>query len=446
MTINNEDKKLNFLSEREQSQACLNSAEHEKNQGRKVLNVPNLRFKEFQGEWEKCTLGNNVKIQGGYAFKSELFLRKGIPIIRISNLPQNASFVDLDDCTYYKEGNYNSFEVHNGDLLIAMSGATTGKTAIYNRKTLAYLNQRVGLFKSTNRDSLYYPFLYALVSTPVFKRQLSTRLIAGAQPNISSSDIESIRISIPQKNEQEKIAHLMLLLNERITTQNKNIEDLKKLKVAIIEKMFCSPNQEQPMCRIKGFKQPLTTYKLGSFCSRIVTKNKDAKCSLVLTIAAQYGLVNQETFFNKSVASENLTGYYLLHKGEFAYNRSYSAGYDWGTVKRLDNYDEGVLSTLYICFKINETIVDSDYLAYYFESTKWHRGLSDIAGEGARNHGLLNVSMADYFNTKHRFPVIEEQKAIAKILNAITEKERKATLLGECYQKQKQYLLRQMFI
>ena len=184
----------------------------------------------------------------------------------------------------------------------------------------------------------------------------------------------------------------------------------------------------------------------ANFSSRIATKNKDSKCSLVLTIAAQYGLVNQESFFNKSVASENLTGYYLLHKGEFAYNRSYSAGYDWGAVKRLDNYDEGVLSTLYICFKINKTIVDSDYLAYYFESTKWHRGLSDIAGEGARNHGLLNVSITDYFNTKHRFPVIEEQKAIAKMLNTITEKERKATLLGECYQKQKQYLLRQMFI
>ena len=220
----------------------------------------------------------------------------------------------------------------------------------------------------------------------------------------------------------------------------------KSLRSALIEKVFCSPNQEHPMCRIEGFEQALSTYKMSDFSSRIAKKNKDGKCSLVLTIAAQYGLVNQESFFNKSVASENLTGYYLLHKGEFAYNRSYSAGYDWGAVKRLDDYDEGVLSTLYICFKINETIVDSDYLSYYFESIKWHRGLSDIAGEGARNHGLLNVSMTDYFNTKHRFPVIEEQKAIAKMLNAITEKERKATLLRECYQKQKQYLLRQMFI
>ena len=258
--------------------------------------------------------------------------------------------------------------------------------------------------------------------------------------------LKGVKTFNPCLEEQKKIAGLLALLDERIATQNKIIEDLKKLKSAIVEKVFCSPNQEYPMCRIEGFEQAQSTYKMSDFSSRIATKNKDSKCSLVLTIAAQYGLVNQESFFNKSVASENLTGYYLLHKGEFAYNRSYSAGYDWGTVKRLDNYDQGVLSTLYICFKINEIIVDSDYLAYYFESTKWHRGLSDIAGEGARNHGLLNVSITDYFNTKHRFPVIEEQKAIAKMLNTITEKERKATLLGECYQKQKQYLLRQMFI
>ena len=263
--------------------------------------------------------------------------------------------------------------------------------------------------------------------------------------HLYGESIKGLTVSFPSNKEQQKISTLLSLIDERIATQSKLIEDLKKLKSAIVEKVFCSPNQEYPMCRIEGFEQALSTYKMSDFSSRIATKNKDSKCSLVLTIAAQYGLVNQESFFNKSVASENLTGYYLLHKGEFAYNRSYSAGYDWGTVKRLDNYDEGVLSTLYICFKINETIVDSDYLAYYFESTKWHRGMSDIAGEGARNHGLLNVSMADYFNTKHRFPVIEEQKAIAKILNAITEKERKATLLGECYQKQKQYLLCQMF-
>ena len=294
-------------------------------------------------------------------------------------------------------------------------------------------------------DTVAKDYLHYAVANDKFINYVMSGAKGVKMPRGDKNQMRTYQLSLPSIQEQYKIAKLLTLLDERIATQSKLIEDLKKLKSAIVEKVFCSPNQEHPMCRIEGFGQALSTYKMSDFSSRIATKNKDSKCSLVLTIAAQYGLVNQESFFNKSVASENLTGYYLLHKGEFAYNRSYSAGYDWGTVKRLDNYDEGVLSTLYICFKINETIVDSDYLAYYFESTKWHRGLSDIAGEGARNHGLLNVSMADYFNTKHRFPVIEEQKTIAKILNAITEKERKATMLGECYQKQKQYLLCQMF-
>ena len=331
------------------------------------------------------------------------------------------------------------------DLLVCArngSARLIGKNAILHD---ADANQTFGAFMMVFRSDKNH-FVHQLLNTRRYSSQVSENL--GARINqITSSDLSSFEFFFPTENsEMNKIAALLDLLDERIATQNKIIEDLKKLKVAIIEKMFCSPNQEQPMCRIKGFKQPLTTYKLGSFCSRIVTKNKDAKCSLVLTIAAQYGLVNQESFFNKSVASENLTGYYLLQKGEFAYNRSYSMGYDWGAVKRLDNYDKGVLSTLYICFKINETIVDSDYLAYYFESSKWHRGLSNIAGEGARNHGLLNVSVTDYFNTQHRFPPIEEQKTIAKMLNSITEKESEAVKLGECYQKQKQYLLRKMFI
>ena len=312
-----------------------------------------------------------------------------------------------------------------------------------NKNDVAFNQDVKGLIANDTVNNRF--LLYWLKSKEQRLKYMVTGTGLGAG-KLDTNDLLSMSVYAPSMNEQDKIAKLLSLLDERIATQNKIIEDLKKLKSAIIEKVFCSPNQECPICRVEGFEQTLTTYKMNDFCSRIATKNKDSKCSLVLTIAAQYGLVNQESFFNKSVASENLTGYYLLHKGEFAYNRSYSAGYDWGAVKRLDNYDEGVLSTLYICFKINETIVESDYLAYYFESTKWHRGLSDIAGEGARNHGLLNVSMTDYFNTKHRFPVIEEQKAIVKMLNAITEKERKATLLGECYQKQKQYFLRQMFI
>ena len=411
------------------------------------LNVPHLRFPEFQGEWEKHGLSEYLDFKNGLNPDSKRF-GKGIKFISVMDILNNP--VITYDCirasVQATDAEISSFSVENGDILFQRSSETLEDVGRAN----VYIDDRVAVFggfvirgkKKANYNPLFFRYL---LSSPYARKRIIP-MGAGAQHfNIGQEGLSKVLLNFPSIEEQTKIASLLHLLDERIATQSKLIEDLKKLKSAIVEKVFCSPYQEYPMCRIEGFEQALSTYKMSDFSSRIATKNKDSKCSLVLTIAAQYGLVNQESFFNKSVASENLTGYYLLHKGEFAYNRSYSAGYDWGAVKRLDNYDEGVLSTLYICFKINETIVDSDYLTYYFESTKWHRGLSDIAGEGARNHGLLNVSMTDYFNTKHRFPVIEEQKAIAKMLNTITEKERKATLLGECYQKQKQYLLCQMF-
>ena len=418
------------------------------NNEHKKLNVPNLRFPEFSGEWEEFGLSELLDFKNGLNPKPDKF-GKGIKFISVMDILNNA--VITYDCIKASvdvtEKELSDFSVEKGDMLFQRSSETledVGRANVYmDDKTAVFGGFVIRGKKKGEYDPQYFNYL---LRSP-FARKRIIPMGAGAQHfNIGQEGLSKVKLHFANIEEQNKIGKILSLLDERISIQSKIIEDLKKLKVAIIEQVFCSPNQEYPICRIKGFKQPLTTYKLSSFCSRIVTKNKDAKCSLVLTIAAQYGLVNQESFFNKSVASENLTGYYLLHKGEFAYNRSYSTGYDWGAVKRLDNYDKGVLSTLYICFKINETIVDSDYLTYYFESTKWHKGLSDIAGEGARNHGLLNVSMTDYFNTKHRFPVIEEQKAIAKMLNAITEKERKATLLGECYQKQKQYLLRQMFI
>ena len=418
------------------------------NKEQNKLNVPPLRFPEFHGEWEKCKLGElAVKVGSGSTPKggNAVYTTSGHCFVRSQNVGMGHLILNdiayIDELTHQKQ---KSTELRTNDVLLNITGASIGRTALATEEINGgNVNQHVCIIRTNG--NVEPSFICDYIQTSKIQKYIQSLQTGGSREGLNFEQIRSFPINIPTVEEQVKIAKLLSLINERIATQSKLIEDLKKLKSAIIEKVFCSPNQEHPMCRIEGFEQALSTYKMSDFSSRIVSKNKDSKCSLVLTIAAQYGLVNQESFFNKSVASENLTGYYLLHKGEFAYNRSYSAGYDWGAVKRLNNYDEGVLSTLYICFKINETIVDSDYLAYYFESSKWHKGLSDIAGEGARNHGLLNVSMTDYFNTKHRFPVIEEQKAIAKMLNAIIEKERKATLLGECYQKQKQYLLCQMF-
>ena len=161
---------------------------------------------------------------------------------------------------------------------------------------------------------------------------------------------------------------------------------------------------------------------LSEIAARVTRKNKDNASKLPLTISAQYGLVDQISFFNKVVASADMSNYYLLRQGEFAYNKSYSSDYPWGAIKRLDRYPQGALSSLYICFAVNDK-VDSDFAVHYFESSKWHREVSNIAGEGARNHGLLNIAVGDFFDTKHRLPSSkEEQKEIAALLNLITER------------------------
>ena len=251
---------------------------------------------------------------------------------------------------------------------------------------------------------------------------------------------------MPSKPEQTKIATLLRLIDERVATQNKIIEALKLLRDAISDAMFCSPKQSAPRKRIKGFYTDWQKVHLNDICSRVTRKNTNGRCYSVLTIAAQYGLVSQLEFFNKSVASENLEGYYLLQKGDFAYNKSYSSEYTCGAVKRLDRYEEGVLSPLYICFRPDPSKVDSDYLAYYFESKKWHREIMDISVEGARNHGLLNISVIDYFNTIHRIPNIEEQRAIAKVIKTIIHKMSSEQTILDCYVKQRTFLLQQMFI
>ena len=167
---------------------------------------------------------------------------------------------------------------------------------------------------------------------------------------------------------------------------------------------------------------PYKKYNLYEFATHVTRKNKDNVSNLPLTISAQYGLVDQVSFFNKTVASKDMSGYYLLKNGEFAYNKSYSNDYPWGAIKRLDLYNMGCLSTLYICFKSNDNIVNSNYLVHYFESPKWHKQVADIAGEGARNHGLLNIAVNDFFNTKHAVPTIENQIKIARFLDLIEER------------------------
>lgn len=154
---------------------------------------------------------------------------------------------------------------------------------------------------------------------------------------------------------------------------------------------------EIPKLRFAGFDDGWEQKRLSSIVERVVRRNQDLISELPLTISAQFGLIDQNEFFDKRIASKDVTGYYLIYKGEFAYNKSRSGDAPLGAIKRLDRYENGVLSTLYIVFKIkDENLISSDYIAVYYDTTNWHKEVKSIAAEGARNHGLLNIVPSDF--------------------------------------------------
>lgn len=174
---------------------------------------------------------------------------------------------------------------------------------------------------------------------------------------------------------------------------------------------------------------------LYQLTQRVTRKNKENNKN-ILTISAQQGLINQEKFFNKLVSAKNVQNYYLLYKNEFAYNKSYSKGYPMGAIKKLTNYDKGVVSTLYICFNFIEG--NDSYFEQYFESGKHNKELEKVAQEGARNHGLLNLGINDFFNRELLVPSAKEQTKIANFLTTldvrISQQEKQCQLL-EQYKK-----------
>lgn len=164
-------------------------------------------------------------------------------------------------------------------------------------------------------------------------------------------------------------------------------------------------------------------------------KNSNLESTLALTIASAYGLVSQAEYFNNLVVGSNIQNYYLLKKGEFAYNKSYSNGYPFGSVKRLDRYEQGILSTLYIVFSIDNS-VSSDYITHFFDTTLWHKEIAERAEEGARNHGLLNIATRDFFDIYIWMPdSVKEQQSIASFFTSL---DRQITLHTQRLEKLKQ--------
>lgn len=185
--------------------------------------------------------------------------------------------------------------------------------------------------------------------------------------------------------------------------------------------------------------------QLGDVADRVTRKNKNNETDIPLTISSLDGLVDQRTYFGKTIASRDMSGYFLLKNGEFAYNKSYSVGFDYGSIKRLDKYDQGALSSLYICFALKDE-KNSDFMTCYFNSLVWNKEMPMICAEGARNHGLLNVSPTDFFTISINMPTsFEEQQKIASFFYDLDEVIAKSEAEVAAWEKRKKGVMQKIF-
>ena len=302
------------------------------------------------------------------------------------------------------------------------------------------------VFCGNNNDTFFISLV--LNNSDDVVREIGYTCTGTGQKVLSFLDLQKMSLRVPSYEEQKNISTYFDMFDNLITLQQRKYDKLVNVKKSMLEKMFPREGAKVPEIRFEGFTDDWEQRKLSDIVERVTRKNQDLESELPLTISAQYGLIDQNEFFDKRIASKDVSGYYLVKNGEFAYNKSTSTDAPWGAIKRLDRYDMGVLSTLYIVFSIlEEDKTDSDYLVTYYDTALWHKGVQAVAAEGARNHGLLNISAEDFLETSLQLPQdVEEQKLIGKYFkkleSLITLQQRKLEKLNNI----KKSMLEKMFV
>ena len=408
--------------------------------------VPKLRFPEFTDDWEQRKLFEMATFSKGSGYSKADLAPSGTPIILYGRMYTKYETI-IKEVDTFAEEKAGSVYSKGGEVIVPASGETAEdiSRASVVENTGVLLGGDINIIHPN--DNLIPGFLALTISNGNQQKKLSAKAQGASIVHLHNEDLKDVDILYPTIAEQRKISEFFQGLDDTITLHQRKLEDLRILKKSMLQKMFPSEGNSVPEVRFPEFTAAWEQRKLGDIVERITRKNENLESILPLTISAQYGLIDQNEFFDKRIASKDVSGYYLVRKGEFAYNKSTSSDAPWGAIKRLDRYESGVLSTLYIVFRIlDEEKIDSDYLVTYYDTDLWHKGVQAIAAEGARNHGLLNIAPADFFETTVSMPQdIEEQRKIGAYFKnldcLITLHQRKCDDL----QKLKKALLQQMF-
>lgn len=363
---------------------------------------PEIRFPGFTEDWEERKLGTLLKYEQPtkYIVKSTDY-NEGF---EIPVLTAGKSFI----LGYTNEVDGIKNASKDSPIIIFDDFTTSSHYVDFPFKVKSSAMKLLDL----TTDSLDFYFIFNILKNIKYVPQSHERHWI--------AKFSEFKVLVPSYDEQQKIGTFFQQLDDTIALHQRKLDLLKETKKGFLQKMFPKNGAKVPEIRFPGFTEDWEQRKLGEVVERVTRKNKKLESIRPLTISAQEGLIDQNEFFNKTVASRDVSGYYLVKKGEFAYNKSYSNGYPWGAVKRLNQYDMGVLSTLYIVFKPKK--IDSDFLEKYYDTTYWYKEVSKHAAEGARNHGLLNIAASDFFETEIVMPLkIEEQQKIGAFFKQLDD-------------------------
>lgn len=414
--------------------------------------IPEVRFKGFEDEWTSirlCDISQKVTEKNTASVCQNVFTNSAE-----YGIINQRDFFDHDVANADNIQGY--YVVRPNDYVYNPRISTTAPVGPINRNKLGYNGVMSPLYYvfrvEPQQESILYFLDYYFKSNKwhdfMFKNGNS-----GARSDrfsISDSTFSLMPILYPKKEEEQmKIGKMLTVIDTLIRKLEQKLEKLRNIKQSLLNQMFTNVNRGgyTPLIRFKGFEDEWSVIALNDISERITRKNTNNESSLPLTISAQYGLINQNDFFNSRIASKDVSGYYLIKKGDFAYNKSTSDGYPVGAVKRLDKYEMGVLSTLYIIFALKKEKLNSDFLSAFFETGKWHEHIYQCASEGARNHGLLNISSDDFLKLKILAPKAKNEQALIsefvmlmdRLVNESTDKLSK-------FRSMKHSLLQKMFI
>ena len=375
---------------------------------------PALRFKGFTDPWEQRKL-KELYFQLTERNTDLLPYQKTLSVATMSFKTDGNGAADTSLANYKR--------LRTGD--IAFEGHTS-KEFRYGRFVLndvgdGIMSPRFSALRPLHEMPINF-WKYYIHYEPIMRKVLVNSTKAGTMMNeLVINDFLQGSILVPSMAEQQAIGRFFKQLDTLITLHQRKYEKLVNIKKSMLDKMFPQNGASVPEIRFKGFTDPWEQRKLGDAFERVVRKNTNNESRLPLTISAQDGLVDQITYFNNRVASRDVSNYYLVYNGEFAYNKSTSDGYPFGAVKRLDWYEKGVLSTLYIVFALKHPEKDdSDFMTVFYDTDRWHRGVAERAAEGARNHGLLNISADDFFDIDTTMPEDKvEQEKIGRLLKKL---------------------------